>query len=558
MVCRLVFFCLLLAALPGLARAQAVPSAAEPSRVGRQIAPLAVPTPSGAAPVEAAPPAVNAPEGAEEIRFTLTKLSIEGMTVYTPAEIEPLYHSLLGREISLADVYAIAARLTAKYRNDGYILSQAFLPPQEIAGGAVKIAVVEGFVDKVTVTGGPQRNRAFLESFGDKIRAARPLNAKTLERYVLLMNDLPGISARAVLSASEKTPGAADVTLIVGRKPADLFLQADNRGSEFIGPFQLNGGARLNGWLGLYEGIDLQGAIAPQDDEMRFGGVTWRQPLNSEGTVVSLGGSVTSTAPGFTLAPFDVSGIARAVNLGLTHPFLRSRSRNLYGTAKFDYLNSYRHDNLGLGTVRDRLRVLRLGGSFQTTDRFAGSNMLSAEASKGIDLFNASDKGSPNVTRPQGDPGFFKLTGSASRLQHVAGPIEVFAAVTGQRSADTLLASEEFGVGGAGFGSAYDSSEITGEDGIAGRLELRASNFIATPLQLFQVYAFWDAGKVWDRDNAILRDRERSLASAGGGLRAALNGSLDGSLELAKPLTRDVSTQGDRELRLFGALSLRY
>lgn len=555
---RLFIICLLLAATCGRAMAQTVPSAAEPSRVGRQLAPVtAPPAPEAPPPVAAAPP-VSAPPGAAEIRLVLKRVTIEGMTVYAPQEVAALYAPLLGREVSLADVYGIADALTAKYRNDGYILSQAFLPPQEIDNGGVKIAVVEGFVDKVTFQGAPEKSRRFLDAFGKKIRASRPLNARDLERYVLLMNDLPGISARAVLSASEKTPGASDVTLVVARKPVDLFLQADNRGSDFVGPWQFNGSARLNNWLGFFEGIDLQAAATPDGKEMRHGGITWRQPLNSEGTVLAVGGSITSTEPGFTLAPFDVNGLARSASVSVSHPFLRARSRNVSGTAKFDYLNSYRHDNLGLGPVRDRLRVLRLGGTFSATDRFAGSNSLSAEASKGLGLFGASEKGSPRVTRPEGDPKFLKGTISASRLQRIAGPFELYAAVTGQRSADTLLASEEFGVGGAGFGSAYDSSEITGEDGIAGRLELRASNFAATPLDFLQAYAFWDAGRVWDRDNAIVRDRERSLASAGGGLRFALNAGLDGSVELAKPLTRDVSTKGDKDLRLFGALSLRY
>ena len=42
--------------------------------------------------------------------------------------------------------YAIADRITTKYRNDGYILSRAIVPAQRISGGALQVQVVEGYI----------------------------------------------------------------------------------------------------------------------------------------------------------------------------------------------------------------------------------------------------------------------------------------------------------------------------------------------------------------------------------------------------------------------------
>lgn len=549
-------------AAPSASFAQAVPGTAESSRVGGWIAPMQkLPAVQGAQEVSSSG-SITAPEGAEEIRFDLTGIVIEGMTVYQESDVSGFYVGMVGKEVSLADIYELAERLTAKYRNEGYVLTQVVVPPQTIDGGSVRLQVVEGFVDKVTIQGKTRGDMAYLLPFADKIKAAKPLNAKALERYILLMNDMSGMTARAVLSPSPTVQGASDVTLVVDQKAYDLFFQVDNRGSRYLGQFQANAGVRFNNVFGLYEGVNLQVVTAPDgwpERELDHAGVTWLQPLGHEGTRLSLGGSVTSTQPGFDLEPFDIEGVAHNLSLELFHPFIRSRNENLFGTVKFNYLNSVRNDNLGLGETEDRLRVLRAGGTWQFTDRLLGANTFNGELSKGFDFLGASDKGDANMTRALGEPDFFKATLEASRLQRISDTFEIFAGATGQISPDTLLASEEFGVGGAAYGSAYDNSEITGEDGVAARAELRANNlFDTSALDAIQLYGFYDIGKVWDKDNAVVKERKRSLSSAGAGTRFTINENFSGSFEVAAPLTREVETQNDNDIRGFGTLTARF
>jgi hemolysin activation/secretion protein len=557
----LLLFVLFLTAFAQSANAQ-VPSSAEPSRASQNISPIerekVTPLSSGVVSV-AAP--IEAPAGAEKVKLTLKSVSIEGATAYSEAEIAALYQDMIGTTITLADVYGIAQRLTVKYRNDGYILTQVIVPEQTISGGNVRLRVVEGFVDNVSVQGDTHGKLEFLQGFANKIRAEKPMNAKKLERYVLLMNDLAGVSAKAVLSPSAKVQGASDIAIMVEQKPVDVFGQVDNRGTRYLGPMQWNAGARINNAFGMYEGLSLQGVTAFTDGterEMDYFGMSWSQPLNTEGTKLSLGGSLTSTDPGYTLSASDVKGLAKNINLELSHPFIRSRNDNLFGSIKFNYLNSTRKDNLGGGDTTDHLRVLRAAGTYQFTDRFIGINTFNVEASKGLGLFGASDEGDANMTRALGDPRFYKTTLEISRLQRLTDVFDIFVSAAGQKSSNYLLASEEFGVGGINYGSAYDSSEITGEDGVAGRFELRANNLISTPADMLQLYGFYDIGKVWDKDNALPEDRQRSIASTGAGFRTSLNENFAGTFEVALPLTRKVGTESDKEARFFGSLTARF
>ncbi len=165
----------------------------------------------------------------EGLRFLLTAVAIEGVTVYRPDQLRPLYRDLLGREIALDAIFALAEAVTARYRNDGYTLSQAIVPPQTIRAGKVRLTVVEGFIDKVLVEGKTRGRAGLFRAWGEKIKASRPFQVAVLERYSLLANDLPGARVRAVLRPSEATPGAADLIFEVTHQTVEAAANLDNR-----------------------------------------------------------------------------------------------------------------------------------------------------------------------------------------------------------------------------------------------------------------------------------------------------------------------------------------
>jgi len=55
------------------------------------------------------------PANASDIRFKLTQLVVEGVTVYPESALRPYDEGMLDKDASLADVYAIAGALTARY-----------------------------------------------------------------------------------------------------------------------------------------------------------------------------------------------------------------------------------------------------------------------------------------------------------------------------------------------------------------------------------------------------------------------------------------------------------
>jgi hemolysin activation/secretion protein len=147
----------------------------------------------------------------------------------------------------------------------------------------------------------------------------------------------------------------------------------------------------------------------------------------------------------------------------------------------------------------------------------------------------------------------------AQRLQRITSDINLLLGVRGQWSKDALLSSEEFGVGGINYGRAFDASEIVGDDGIAGKIELQWKQPVEWNLvQDYQVFGFYDAGTVWN-DDATSTDLDReTITSAGFGVRTEFMEETSVDLTVAFPLNRDVATQEDDDPRIYFGMSRRF
>ena len=133
------------AQLPPAAQAQ---PGISPDRVPPLATPLAEPDVIAPTPVEP-----DLPAGADEARFFLADIVIDGVTVYDSADLTPIYGEFLQTEVSLATLYGIASAIETRYREDGYILSRAIVPAQSVSDGVYRIQVIEGYVTNVVIEG---------------------------------------------------------------------------------------------------------------------------------------------------------------------------------------------------------------------------------------------------------------------------------------------------------------------------------------------------------------------------------------------------------------------
>ncbi len=536
--------CALTAAILGLAgtaQAQQVPPPAElrPGISPDRVPPLQPPPadPDLSAPSQIDP---EIPPGAEAARFFLADIEIEGATAYGAGALRPLFAEFLQTEISLATLYGIASAIESRYREDGFIISRAIVPAQSVSDGVYRIQVIEGYVTNVVLEGDIGNSRGLVERYLNRILDSRPVNIADIERYLLLMNDLPGISGTGVLRPSGADVGAAELVVTAQRKRVDGFALVDNRGSEFTGEEGAAVGLSANSFTPFGEQTELVLFSALEDQEQRVGQITYEQQIGSDGLTVRGLASYGVSEPGGTLESLDVEQETLLLTLEAEYPYVRSRRFNFSVSAGFEFIEQDSDILDGATTVADdSLRVLHATATMDYRDSFGGANFAEFGIRQGLPILDASEDGDNNLSRVEGDGTFTTLNAEVARLQRLTSNFNLLAQVGGQFGFDQeLLSTEEFEIGGLTFGRGYDPSELTGDSGLGALLELQFNQAPGLSfLQSYQVYAFYDFGVVFNSDSNT--PSEESLASAGVGVRTNLTDWLSLDLEVAKPLTRD-------------------
>jgi hemolysin activation/secretion protein len=270
------------------------------------------------------------------------------------------------------------------------------------------------------------------------------------------------------------------------------------------------------------------------------------------GTIVGVTASAVNSAEG----EFGAGRIRQQgtdIALSLRHAAIRTRAASMWLNLEVaQSTGDASLENLGLN--RDELTMARLGVEAELRDGWGGRTRLNLGATFGRDDFKTPTPAHP-MARPDDGAAFTKFTLIANRTQTLADGWSLFAAMRGQVSADDLPEDERITFGGARWGRAYDYSEIEGDTGIAGQLEVRYTSNGLKLVDSLQTYAFADAAASWVRDGEGEAD---TLSSAGLGLRADFGLGYRAGVEAAVPLNRLPLGQTDRHPRVFATVSREF
>jgi hemolysin activation/secretion protein len=500
--------------------------------------------------VPANPPSVPIPKAAKGINFVLKAVSIEGATAFTAEQLADIYTPYLDKEVTLDVAWMIAGAITERYRSEGYLLSRSFVPQQRIRDGRITIRVIEGYVGEIDLDGSLAQH-SVIRTWSERLMAQKPVTGDAVESFLLRLNDLPGFSFRGVLSPLEdRGPDepAVKLTLVPTPKVGRGSVSFDNYSSRYLGPNELSASYSAS-LLPLHQ-TTLSGLSSLLADKLHYG-TLGHTVVIAPGLTLELNAGVTKAYPGYTLKPLEIDSIATSGAVSLHYQWIRRRQENLALKLTLETRN-VTSDILHTALTRDYIRALRVGATYDRSDRWQGSNVANFSVSRGIDGLGSSHKGDLNLSRAGARPDFTKAELSLSRLQAITGDWSLLAATSAQFASGVLFSSEQFGYGGQAFGRAYDASDITGDKGISFSLELRYGGWAGQQPVSLQPYAFYDIGEVWNV--AAGQPQRESGASAGLGMRIATHWQQTGNLGLAWPLTRDIATpiyhQGERGPRI--------
>ncbi|WP_019341802.1 ShlB/FhaC/HecB family hemolysin secretion/activation protein [Stutzerimonas stutzeri] len=495
---------------------------------------------------------LNLPDApSSEVRVSGPSLQVSGFTlkgnaVISSEQLLPLLAELQGRSVSLRELQAAANRITLAYRERGYPLARAYIPAQEIDGGVVEIAVLEGRYGEIGLNNSARLTGAALAPLaalqpGDAVQSA------PLERSLLLLSDTPGVEVKSTLKPGASV-GATD--LVVDVEPGPLLsgaIDADNYGNRFTGEYRLGGTLNINSPLGLGDRLSLR-AIG-SDESQQYGRIAYQLPVGPWATQLGVAYSDMDYELAKDFDDLKAKGNARISSLYAIQPLIRSRDFSLFAQLQYD--DKRLKDDIDLFDSKSdkRSRVLTASISGNSRDELLGG---------GINSFAlAWSQGSLNIDGDlnqliddltAGTQGrFHKLNPSLVRLQRLTGRFSLYGQLQGQWADGNLDSSEKFILGGAYGVRAYPQGEAAGDQGWLANLELRYALTNA-----WQLNTFVDHGEVrLNKDTWASGENHRSLSAAGLGVRWAAHGWQVSSVAAWKLGNADAQSDVERSPRVW-------
>ncbi|MBL8834566.1 MAG: ShlB/FhaC/HecB family hemolysin secretion/activation protein [Rhodospirillales bacterium] len=543
---------LLLAAAPAYGQAVVIPPAAEPRLPGRG---LPVPEVELELSIPAQPRAPDR-RAVDELVFPISRIAVEGSTVYSEAQLSAFTAPLIGRSLGLSAITAVAEAIENRYRTDGYVLSRVFVPPQRVGDGTFRIQIVEGFLSQIEFDGGSDAARERIRGYLRRAFEGRPANLAAIERGLLLAGDLAGVSAAGTLAPGQE-PGSSNLLVRIEEKPLQASATASNRASKFQGPVTVYAETSFNGLLGMTEQITVGGSTVPSwksNRELRQGVFRYTQPIGDDGLVFGWDTTYSWGWPGHTLKALQVHTTAWRLGPRLSYPVIRSRRVNLvFDTSA--YVSRTATFVRGDPLSRDRYLASDARVTFSHLGFLQGATVLSAGVTRGLIGLGTENPNDLQRSRSDAQPQFTKFTGEIRRIQLLTDDFSAQWTFAGQVTRNRLYSGEEFSLGGGRFGRGYDPSEITGVNGAGSALDIRYGDLGTAG---WQPYVFYDYGWAWNRRGSGASFTQ-TLASVGLGVKLAPENWLSSSFELAQPLTRVPSLTEDRKpLRIYWDISMRF
>ncbi|MNO56472.1 Heme/hemopexin transporter protein HuxB precursor [compost metagenome] len=479
-------------------------------------------------------------------RVQLRKVRFEGGTVFPLSELREHYQPLIGREVTLGQLQQFTQRLTERYRQEGYLLSYAYLPPQDIAEGRVRVVLVEGYIHDVDLEGDIGPASAYLEQLLARLKTERPLTGATLDRYIGLAARVPGVTLAAELPSAEGPDGATRLTVHARRKPfgAGLIVNDGSR-EDAQALFDVHSNAQSR----FAEQVEVSLLVPPGDDHAHYQRLDYSQYLDAQGSQLLLSASRYRSEPGTRIALENGGELTQKREseryaIGLGQPVIVRPDEWLAVTGHFYAVTDHMHDQPDGPTLAQKydtyVRALSFEGDWRKVD--AGRlRIVSAGVYQGLDYLGARSDADYDLD-------FLRLKVAGLQRDPLFGDWQGVVAGALYWSDDQLPDSERAVFGGQSFAHGYPRDQAAGDKGWGVSYELNYSiRRDVAGLQLVQPYALIDAAQAWYNGGRI---EDARLASVAVGMRLGDGRSFNLSLEVAKPLRDDALDSRDRSPRL--------
>ncbi|MEA5600688.1 ShlB/FhaC/HecB family hemolysin secretion/activation protein [Nostoc sp. UHCC 0252] len=454
--------------------------------------------------------------------IVVEKFEVVGSTVFSLEELALATAEFTKRPISLTEVYQARSKITDLYVSNGYITSGAYIPPQTIKSGVVKIQVVEGKLEDIKVTGTRRLNPNYVRS-RLAIATSQPLNRQRLLEALQLLQLNPLIqNLSAELSAGSRTGSSLLEVNVTEAKTFSSQIVLDNGRSPSVGSFRRRLQVNEANLLGLGDSL---GAAYTNTDGSNSLDASYTLPLNPRnGTLTFNYGTTSSNVIEPSFKDLDIESASRYYELTFRQPIVQTPTQEFTlgltasrreSDISWNLQPEFSPSLLSPGAdEQGRTRVSALRFFQEWTSRNSREVIaLRSQFSLGFDVLN------PTINQNLPDSRFFAWQGQAQWARLLAPETLLLLRLNTQLASTSLLPLEQIGLGGQDSVRGYRQDYLLTDNGTFVSAEVQVPILRLPQIDsTLQVIPFVDFGVGWNSSGRVNPD-PNTLAAIGLGLR---------------------------------------
>ena len=490
----------------------------------------------------------------------IEQFKVIGSTVFSAEELAAVLEPFTKRAISFAELLQAQEAIIKLYRDQDYITSGAFIPPQPLQEGTITIQVVEGEVEAIDIKGTSRLNPSYISSRVE-LGATTPLNQEQLLETLQMLQLNPLIENLQVELAAGSSPGRS--VLEVEVEEADTFgveLSLDNQRSPSVGSFRRRLQVSHGNLLGFGDSFDF--SFFNTEGSNSLENISYTFPINPRNGTIAF--SHSRSRNNIIEEPFnilDIESKSRSYELTYRQPLSQTPTEEfaLGLTASRQEVQTF----LGIGDIgpfplsegaddngETKIYALRF---FQEYTKRSNQDIFAARSqlSFGIGALDATI----NDSAP--DSEFFAWRGQAQYLRLLTPDLTLFFRSDLQLSNEPLVSLEQFSLGGPLSVRGYRQALLLADQGLFASAEIRATVLrIPEWDATLQLAPFFDFGTVSNNSNNQLE--LSTLYSLGIGLRLSLGNHWFATFDWGIPLVEvNNSGQSLQEQGLYFSIEYR-
>ena len=467
---------------------------------------------------------------------------IVGNSVIAPEDINAILAEYQNRPLSLAELFQARSAITKLYTEQGYVNSGAYIPPQELDRGIVKIAVLEGTLEDIKIKGTKRLNSDYIRSRIERY-STTPINVDSLLEGLQLLRLDPLIDNVSAELSAGISPGTSLLEIDV--KEADNFKihsNFDNQRSPTVGTNRRGAGLEHSNLLGFGDRITFDYINTEGSNNLDF---SYGIPFNAKnGTLRMAYGISNNDVIEEPFTPLDIETEATYFEFGLRQPIVNNPNREFTLGMTFSYQDSQTKlldEPFPLSTGADedgntKISALRFFQEY--VDRNQQQVVaLRSQFSFGLDVLDAT------INDDAPDSLFLAWRGQSQWIRRLEEDLLLVLRGDLQLSTTDLVPLEQFRIGGASSVRGYRQDFALADSGLAAGAEMRIPLLRVRRIDgLLHLTPFVDLGTIWNSSD--LEIDTDFIAAVGLGLNFSTGNGFNARIDWGIPLV-DVRTQGD-------------